>query len=230
MRKSNLAGWVMGTTLFLMMVLAPYVYYRHNYTHAKRLRPIVAGKVYRSGCLTAAGFREAIQRYHIRTVINLQEENTDPNLPASYFNGRSRVHESELCQSLGARMEFILVDLVSPERVGKDHPATIDRFLQIMDNPANYPVLIHCKAGLHRTGLLAAVYRMEYQGWDRFEAWHELRSHGFGEFVSDYSNDYIAQYLMAYEPRNRRSKDEAGRMKDESNPSIILPTSSFTDE
>ena len=69
-----------------------------------------------------------------------------------------------------------------------------------MDDPARYPALIHCKAGLHRTGVLSAVYRMEYQRWDWLEAWHELRSHGFGEFVSDSSNDYILQYLLAYRP------------------------------
>ena len=35
-----------------------------------------------------------------------------------------------------------------------------------MDDPDSYPVLIHCNAGLNRTGVMVAVYRMEYQGWD----------------------------------------------------------------
>src|SRR5262249_24455751 len=131
-------------------------------------------------------------------VINLQEENQDPDLPESYFNTVQHTRESDVCKSLGARMVFIYVDLVPQEKIGKERPATIDQFLAVMDNPANYPVLIHCKAGLHRTGVLAAVYRMEYQGWERLEAWRELRSHGFGDFVSDITNDYVAQYVLSY--------------------------------
>jgi protein tyrosine/serine phosphatase len=184
--------------LFLMMSVLPYIYYRASYSHAKRLRPIVAGHVYRSGSMTAAGLREAIQKYRIKTVINLQEEAPDPELPSSYFRAQPYQRESELCSSLGAKLEFLFVELVPAERVGKERPATIDRFLKIMDNPNSYPVLLHCKAGLHRTGVLAAVYRMEYQDWTPLEAWHELRSHGFGEFVSDASNDYISQYVLSY--------------------------------
>jgi tyrosine-protein phosphatase SIW14 len=202
-RWSNLGNGVMGLALVVMMSVLPYVYYRHNLTHSKRLRPIEEGRAYRSGCLTATGFRDAIVKYKIKTVINLQEENQDPDLPASYFN-TSRERESEICRSLGAKLAFVFVELVSAEQVGKERPPTIDRFLEIMDDPANYPVLIHCKAGLHRTGILAAVYRMEYQHWNRFDAWHELRAHGFGEFVSDASNNYITQYVLSYEPGHRR--------------------------
>lgn len=197
------ASAAMGLAIFSIMCLVPYAYYRHNYTHAKRLRPVVSGQVYRSGCMTADGLRDAIQQYKIKTVINLQEEAVDPDLPASYFNGFHRTRESELCKAFGARMEFLFVELVGPDRAGKEYPSTIARFLDIMDDPANYPVLIHCKAGLHRTGVLSAVYRMEYQHWTPLEAWHELRSHGFGEFVSDSSNDYITQYLLTYRPRNQ---------------------------
>ncbi len=209
MRRVTPINLVLSLALFLLMSVAPYVYYRYHYTHAKRLRPIVEGLVYRSGCLTADGLREAILKHKIKTVINLQEEAPDPELPASYFGG-SRTKESDVCYSLGARLEFVFVELVPLERAGKERPATIDRFLAIMDDPANYPVLIHCKAGLHRTGILSAVYRMEYQHWDRLEAWHELRAHGFGEFVSDASNDYITQYILSYHP-GVRSQESAVR-------------------
>lgn len=217
-RLNNL---VLGALLLLLMASVPYVYYRHKYSHSKRLRPVVAGEVYRSGCMTAEGLRDAIKKYQLKTIINLQEEAMDPDLPASYFNSVTRTRESELCRSLGAKMEFVFVDLVSPDLVGKKRPLTIDRFLEIMDNPANYPVLIHCKAGLHRTGVLSAVYRMEYQHWDRLEAWHELRCHGFGEFVSDSSNDYIRQYLLTYQPRQRAA------VRSERSEVTTRPTSDF---
>ena len=52
---------------------------------------------------------------------------------------------------------------------------------------------------------MAAVYRMEYQGWSKEAALRELRAHGFGEWVSRSSNDYITQYILTYQPGQRRA-------------------------
>jgi protein-tyrosine phosphatase len=81
-------------------------------------------------------------------------------------------------------------------------PSAVAPFLAIMDDPANYPVLIHCRAGLHRTGIYSAIYRMEYQGWSRDAAIRELRDNGFGDSQCNSQNQYILQYLLIYEPRN----------------------------
>jgi protein-tyrosine phosphatase len=61
--------------------------------------------------------------------------------------------------------------------------------------------LIHCRAGLHRTGVISAVYRMEYDGWTPQEALRELKDHGFGEFASTAANVYVQQYVLTYQPR-----------------------------
>ena len=82
-------------------------------------------------------------------------------------------------------------------------PRVIDEFLALMDDPANRPVLLHCKAGLHRTGVLVAVYRMEYDGWDPSAAVAELKANGFGDVACTAANDYIQQYILNY--RARRS-------------------------
>jgi len=42
------------------------------------------------------------------------------------------------------------------------------------------PVLIHCKHGQNRTGLIAAMYRIVYQGWSKQQALAEMRGAGFG--------------------------------------------------
>lgn len=42
------------------------------------------------------------------------------------------------------------------------------------------PVLIHCKHGQNRTGMIAAMYRIVYQGWSRQQAIDEMREGGFG--------------------------------------------------
>jgi tyrosine-protein phosphatase SIW14 len=191
----------MGIALVVMMVLVPAVHYRQTYRYAKRLRTVSEAKVYRSGCLTAAGFRDAIAKYGIKTVINLQDESPDPAVPNHYFTFQT-TPESEVCKSMGAKFVFLPVELVNGRDFPRTHAPTIDTFLKLMDDPASYPVLIHCRAGLHRTGVLTALYRQEYQGWSREEALRELKNNGFGEFVSSAANPYIVQYILQYERRS----------------------------
>jgi protein-tyrosine phosphatase len=78
-----------------------------------------------------------------------------------------------------------------------------------MDDPANHPVLIHCRAGLHRTGVLAAVYHMEYEHWSPAEALLDLKANGFGEFAATAANDYVLQYILTYRRGLRRPAGEA---------------------
>jgi protein-tyrosine phosphatase len=79
-------------------------------------------------------------------------------------------------------------------------PVLVDQFLKVMDDETNYPVLLHCKAGLHRTGLMTAVYRMEYEGRSRGEALEELKANGFGEFKATDANEYVKAYIFDYRP------------------------------
>jgi protein-tyrosine phosphatase len=201
-RTSNLPSWLMGAAIVALMTVVPFTYYRYAYTHSKRLRPIVDGQVYRSGSMTAAGFREAIAKYKIRTVVNLQEEAPDPDLPVDFF-GFQTVKESEVVESAGATFVPLTVDLVRSDRAGKDVPEAVAELRRIFDYPRSYPVLIHCRAGLHRTGVVAAMYRMEYHGWTAAEAYRELKAQGFGEFTCHAGNDQVTQYVLRYQPRGR---------------------------
>ncbi len=42
------------------------------------------------------------------------------------------------------------------------------------------PVLLHCQHGADRTGLVTAMYRVVYQGWDKEKALDELQNGGYG--------------------------------------------------
>src|SRR5206468_4829000 len=98
---------------------------------------------------------------------------------------------------------FLEVDLLPPDTVPPGRPQAIAKFFDVMDDPARAPVLIHCRAGLHRTGVLVALYRMEYDGWSVYEALEEMRALGFGRMASYSPNEYIRQYLANYQPRSR---------------------------
>ena len=189
--------WALGGTIAVMLTVVPFVHYRWVYTHAKRLREVKPGQVYRSGEMTADGFTEAIRRYRLRTIVNLQDEYPDPDLYVGYFGG-GKIKESDLCRQLGVHYVYLPPDLIPRRQVPEHRPAAIDRLLNLLDDPANYPVLLHCRAGLHRTGVMIAVYRMEYDGWTPRQAIEELKSNGFGEWPCTDANDYITQNILTY--------------------------------
>jgi protein tyrosine/serine phosphatase len=50
-----------------------------------------------------------------------------------------------------------------------------------MANPENQPIYVHCALGRDRTGIVAAIYRIEKQGWSFDEAEQEMRDFGFND-------------------------------------------------
>lgn len=58
---------------------------------------------------------------------------------------------------------------------------------------AKGPVLMHCKHGSDRTGLMAAMYRVVVQGWSKEDALNEMTQGGFGD--STHFKDGV-RYMM----------------------------------
>ena len=191
--------WILGSLIFWSILGIPFLHYRYRYTSCKRLRVVEPGKLYRSGMMTGVGLRRTLKALKIKTVINLMEESPEAELPATFFD-RSKVSEKEICEEMGVNFRFMQVELINPRYLPEKRPKTMETFIEIMNNPDNYPVLIHCRAGLHRTGVLTAMYRMEFDGWSKEKAWKEMKAHGFGELNCYASNDYIDQYICKFEP------------------------------
>src|SRR5436305_375178 len=88
--------WTLGLIIAFLILVVPVVRYRWVYTYHKRLREVTPGAFYRSGAMTAEGFADAVRDYHIRTIVNLQDEFADPIVDAAYFTNRT-ISESDLC-------------------------------------------------------------------------------------------------------------------------------------
>jgi tyrosine-protein phosphatase SIW14 len=209
--------WLLATALAIAIVGVPVLRYRMIYSTEKRFREVAPGKFYRCGQMSADAFRKNLREYKIKTVVNLQDEYPDPLLSAGYWDA-PHIRESQVCEEEGARFMFLTWagergllarNVASPT----NRPQVIDDFLKVCDDPNSYPILIHCLAGLHRTGALTAVYRMEYEGWPVADAMRELRANGYGDRKATTANDYILEYLYLYQPRARGQRSEVRDQK-----------------
>src|SRR5579864_5356110 len=72
----------------------------------------------------------------------------------------------------------------------------LKKFFEVVLDPANQPVYIHCAFGKDRTGTMAAVYRLEVDHWTPEEALQEMEAFGYHNIYRDLIN-----FVRAYKPR-----------------------------
>ena len=126
----------------------------------------VSPVLYRSAQPTAEGLNLLNQNLavsyglpkEIKTVVNLRNNEGD----------------GALVVPTGVRYEQIPFDTWQVKETD------VVRFLKIVRNPNNQPVLLHCKHGADRTGMMTAIYRIVEQGWRKQDAIAEMTQGGFG--------------------------------------------------
>ena len=120
----------------------------HRYKHWAVHDP---GLVYRSAWLEPDALAEMIEKHQIRSVINL----CDPG-----EMGEQRwIEERQAVQGAGAQ----LLELTMPRTVNAADPV-VERYIEVLRNPDNYPVLIHCQHGVTRTAELLSMYDILFRG------------------------------------------------------------------
>jgi protein tyrosine phosphatase (PTP) superfamily phosphohydrolase (DUF442 family) len=127
---------------------------------------VKAGQLYRSAQLNKTEFGKVIESYHIKSVLNLRGPN-----PESIW------YKDELAAMREHAVHHYDVGISAHQ------PPTTDQMAQILTilRTAPKPLLIHCKAGSDRTGLVAALYRYAIEGEPEEQAASEL-SLRFGHF------------------------------------------------
>lgn len=118
----------------------------------------IAEGFYRGGQPTDAGF-EFLKQQGIKTIINLREENK----------------EESMVRSLGMNSVHIPVSISFFSKIPGD---AIEKYFEVLNDPANYPIFIHCRRGADRTGAMAGFYRVLFQDWDGKKAYDEARDIG----------------------------------------------------
>lgn len=155
--------------LLVGLVAGPLLYRVEQDRRYRNLHVVEEGQLYRSGQLTPEGFERVLRELQIRTVVSMRETKNENQ---EYQDG----FEESICARDGVRYErFSYLDWSAPDG-SMPAMANVKKFLDLMDNPdVPKPVLVHCFAGIHRTGVHVAAYRIDRHGWTNAEAMDELR-------------------------------------------------------
>jgi protein tyrosine/serine phosphatase len=171
----------LGLAIVLIVVGGPLLYRMSVSTRYRNLRVVEEGVLYRSGKLSADALERVIREYQIGTIVNLRDTRDEQGLPDDQY-------EVDLCAQNGVGF-FRL----SPDQ------QTFTSLTSILNDPnTKKPVLVHCFAGIHRTGTQVAVYRMDANGWTAEEAIREMKS--LGTSRTRFA-DQLLEDLQRYRPQ-----------------------------
>lgn len=176
-----------------LVVAVPLLYSSHRQTTLRNFRVVEDGVLYRSGQNSPAAFKRILDEYGIKTVVTLRTVRT-PGLPYP------DEWEKRICEERRLNHYRLVPRVWGPDEKG-EIPAdeNVAKFLAIMDRKENQPVLVHCFAGIHRTGTMCAIFRMEYHRWSASRAIEEMQIFGFDP---EDMHQHIEGYLRNYHRRN----------------------------
>lgn len=140
------------------------------------------GKVFRSGILSLSSLERLHRDKGLKTIVNLCSEKED-ELPW---------YAKEKKFALENNIKLIDIPLAVS---GKPSEMDLKSFLEVINSPSSYPILIHCGDGIERSGMMSAVYSIAKKGMTPSEALdneymlfsgHRF-SKNFREFIKNFS-------------------------------------------
>lgn len=137
------------------------------------LSQVVPDRIYRSAAPDGDAIRAAYAELGIKSILDLRK-NADLGVTRSSRKGKAYQEYLDTCRELG--IEMFRVPMIDTEPVSA---ATADKILAVLEDPENYPILVHCVGGRHRTGFAIAWYRVHHEDVLPYDAWDEAYDHGF---------------------------------------------------
>ncbi len=183
---SRIVTVALGSLIVLALIVSPIVVAARQQAQMRNFHIVRPGVLYRSGQMTKEGLQRILNDYHIKTVVSLRDG----------LSERDRAEE-EFCKSEDIHFVRILPSRWGDEGGSVPVEAGVQRFRDIMRDPSNYPVLVHCYAGIHRAGSYCAIYRMEFEHWSNAQAIAEMKACGYTNLDDELD---ILGFMEQYRP------------------------------
>lgn len=131
---------------------------------------------------------KALATMGIKTIIDLQDE------PTTY--------EKQAAESAG--MRYVNIPMSSKTRPRDEQ---IEQFLKLANDQETGQFFVHCAGGRHRTGVMAAVYRITHDGWDFDKAYKEMKDY---DYYSRWGHGSLKDYVQDYSGKLRGIEVRSG--------------------
>jgi tyrosine-protein phosphatase SIW14 len=173
-----------------LLIGVPLAHSVQTQTSFRNMHVVRPGVLLRSGQLTHDALKKVLRDNGIKTVVTLRDAyepgKPPPDLAEEQYCNKEeikyvRIHPYAWWAEVGP----------APVEVG------IKKFIEVMKDESNYPVLIHCWAGIHRTGAYCAIYRMEFEHWTNAAAMEEMKEMGYDSLDDEWD---ILGFMERYWP------------------------------
>jgi protein tyrosine/serine phosphatase len=155
--------WLAAGMFVVLLGVAGGALAYQAYRLPKRFAAVVEGHLYRSGSVSP-GQLERLQRdYGVRRVVCL-------------LNATAAVTLAERTAAERLGLDWQNVPLPGN---GASTPADREQIRALLTDPNAAPTLVHCAAGVNRTGLAVGLYRLHGEHWPLERVLAELQSFGF---------------------------------------------------
>ncbi len=188
--KNNITKTIFISLVIIAALILVFVLYQKKVHY--NLITISENKVYNSGTVPPEKLADVVSDYKIKTIIDLRD-----GLVQTALNPETKkqVNAEEYAADQIAGVHYFNLPT---DQIPED--STVQKFLKIMDNPGNYPVLIHCHHGVGRSRLFSSIYRIEYENFTNENARAKARL--FWELGSNFSkSSEKGIYLLNYQKR-----------------------------
>ncbi len=185
-------GTLFGGMLLVASLAMPIAMAQKQLKSQKNFRVVTDGVFYRSGQMTLPGIQRMVHEHGFRTVVTLRD---------SYVPGEPSPDLAEETWCRTQEIQYLRLSPMAwePVQPGGEAPVTanIKKYLGVLNKPESYPILVHCFAGIHRTGAYTAIYRMEKEGWPLDRALDEMRILGYDRIEEEKD---ILGFLRDFKP------------------------------
>jgi protein tyrosine/serine phosphatase len=180
------------SVLFIVLVLVGKYVYDMNINH--NFETITVGKVYKSGVIPPDEIADYVKKHHIKSIVDLRMPGTNDLVLNPEKPGELKAEREAVAKIAGVNYFSNPSEQVPNEK-------NIAVFTKIMDDKANYPVLIHCYHGTGRAEMYSAIYRIEYENFTNEEARNGVRT--IVKWSSFDDGKPKGEYLKTYKSRKQ---------------------------
>lgn len=181
---------LIGLPLLVIMVLLPVGVAKYQQRQFRNFHVVSPGVIYRSGQMTIPAIKKIVDDYHIKSIVTFRDTYTGSGPPPD-------AEEEAFSNSFGIKYLRLTPRKWDSDQGEPPVMQNVRKYVELLSDPANLPVLVHCFAGIHRTGSYCAIYRMEFEGWTNEKAIHELKHMGYGQLEAEKD---VHGFLKSYQP------------------------------